>query len=134
MFRRKIKRKSRVDIIPMIDVLFFLLVFFMLFTTFKTTPFGLQIELPKAVTSQPQETEAFIVNITNEGSFYLQENRVDQEQLEVKIRQGIEKDPEMPVIIKADKNTPYRFVVNVMDVARKAGAYRLALASVKDGN
>lgn len=132
MFERKIRRKSRVDIIPMIDVLFFLLVFFMLFTTFKTTPFGLQIELPKAVTSQPQRTEAFIVHITSDGSFFLKNDVISAEQLEVKIRHEIEANPDLPVIIKADKNTPYRFVVNVMDIARKAGAYRLALASIKD--
>lgn len=132
MFERKIRRKSRVDIIPMIDVLFFLLVFFMLFTTFKTTPFGLQIELPKAVTSQPQRTEAFIVHITSDGSFFLKNDVISAEQLEVKIRHEIEANPDLPVIIKADKNTPYRFVVKVMDIARKAGAYRLALASIKD--
>jgi len=58
-FERTRKKSKSPDILPMIDVVFFLLVFFMIFTTIKTTPLGLDVELPKAVTGNPQDTSSF---------------------------------------------------------------------------
>jgi len=113
----------------MIDVIFFLLVFFMLFTTFKTTPTGLDINLPKAKTVNHQKQEQLIVNISSKGHIYLNDKLLTKAGLKDKIATKIKEDPATVVIIKADREVVYNEVVEVMDVARQVGAYKLALAA-----
>ena len=62
-FRRTGRRKPKVDIVPMVDVMTFLIVFFMLFTTFRTNPAGLDIKLPRAETATPQQATTTVVTI-----------------------------------------------------------------------
>jgi len=129
MFHRSTRKKSNIQILPMIDVIFFLLVFFMLFTTFKTTPTGLDINLPKAKTVNHQKQEQLIVNISSKGHIYLNDKLLTKAGLKDKIATKIKEDPATVVIIKADREVVYNEVVEVMDVARQVGAYKLALAA-----
>lgn len=125
--RRRVKR-IRLDIIPMIDVIFFLLVFFMLFTTFKTTPAGLNIELPKAVTAQEQQPSELVVNISKDGVMYVNGEQVTSQRLKALVKDRLKKQPDLFVIIKADKQALYDYVVQAMDDVRAVGGYRLGLA------
>ena len=59
-FRRTQRRKPRIDIVPMVDVMTFLIVFFMLFTTFRTNPAGLDIKLPRAETATAHKTSTTV--------------------------------------------------------------------------
>ena len=76
MFKTTLKKKSTINIIPMIDVIFFLLVFFMLFTTFKSSPTGIDLQLPRAVTVSQQDSENFIIDLDNNGRLYYQGNQI----------------------------------------------------------
>ncbi len=115
----------------MVDVMFFLIVFFMLFTTFRTNPAGLNIKLPRAVTATPQEQTRIVVVIDRQGQVYLNDRRTSIEGLRQDIGRSITKDPNEVVIIRADTTTRYSRLVEVMDAARLAGATRLALAAEK---
>jgi biopolymer transport protein ExbD len=130
-FRRAGRRKPRVDIVPMVDVMTFLIVFFMLFTTFRTNPAGLDIKLPRAETATAQQASTTVITIDKSGNVYLGDKKTSLDSLKVTINQRVQKNPNEIVVIRADSATSYQRLVDVMDVARLAGAGRLALAADK---
>ncbi len=134
MFKTTLKKKSSINIIPMIDVIFFLLVFFMLFTTFRTTPEGIEMQLPKAVTATEQNTENFIVQIDSEGNYYYQDQSLDLNQIISEAEAANNENTNLTIVISADKSTRYENVVSLMDGLRNVGITRLALAADKEGS
>ena len=135
MFKSNLKKKSNIQILPMIDVIFFLLVFFMLFTTFKTTPTGLEINLPKATTVTDQKEDLKVnLMIDKGGKLYFDDKLVAKDNLEFKLNKVINKSPDTLFIIKADQQVKYENIINLMDLVRKSGGYRLALAADKEGS
>jgi len=134
MFKTTLKKKSSINIIPMIDVIFFLLVFFMLFTTFRTTPEGIDMQLPKAVTATEQNTENFIVQIDADGNYYYDDQSLELNQIisEAELANG--ENANLTIVISADKNTRYENVVSLMDGMRNVGITKLALAADKEGS
>ena len=134
MFKTTLKKKSSINIIPMIDVIFFLLVFFMLFTTFRTTPEGIEMQLPKAVTATEQNTENFIVQIDSEGNYYYEDQSLELNQVISEAEVANNENTNLTIVISADKNTRYENVVSLMDGMRNAGITRLALAADKEGS
>lgn len=130
-FRRNRHKRPRVEMTPMVDVMFFLIVFFMLFTTFRTNPAGLNIRLPRAVTATPQQQARIVVVIDSQGEVYFNDRRTSMDGLRQDIGRSLKEDPNEVVIIRADSGTRYSRLVEVMDAARVAGASRLALAAEK---
>ena len=124
-FKTRLKDKPRIDIIPMIDVIFFLLIFFMLFTTFKTTPYGLDIKLPQSTTSTKNEDQSISVNIDKEGNFIFDDVRVSETEFGLIVKQKINLVPHIVAIINADKETPYDYVIQAIDIMRKSGVVRI---------
>jgi biopolymer transport protein ExbD len=129
---RQRPEKARIEIIPMIDVIFFLLVFFMISTLSMTINHGLPINLPKAVTSQKDLREGFNITVTQDGALFLNKEPVTLSELGQRIKTGVEQEPELVVIINADDQTLHGAIVSVMDEVRLAGVSRLAIA-VKPG-
>lgn len=134
MFKTTLKKKSTINIIPMIDVIFFLLVFFMLFTTFRTTPEGIEMQLPKAVTATEQNTENFIVQIDSEGNYYYEDQSLGLNQIISEAEVANNENTNLTIVISADRNTRYENVVSLMDGMRNVGITRLALAADKEGS
>lgn len=131
-FERTRKKGKGPDILPMIDVVFFLLVFFMIFTTIKTTPLGLDVELPKAVTGNPQDTSSFEVVVDKNGLFYVSGKTVTGAELRQALDQRLRVNPDVFVVVKADKEVMYEHVVNALDHIRGVGGYKLGLAVEQD--
>ncbi|MCL4515217.1 MAG: biopolymer transporter ExbD [Firmicutes bacterium] len=122
------RKKMRLEIIPMIDVLFFLLVFFMLFSTFKTNVTGLNINLPRAVTVTAQEQSKVVVTVARDGAFYLGRQQVDEQRLKAELHRALGSNGDAVVVIEADEAVLYKHLVAAMDAVRQAGGYRIALA------
>lgn len=122
------RKKMRLEIIPMIDVLFFLLVFFMLFSTFKTNVTGLNINLPRAVTVAAQEQSKVVVTVARDGAFYLGRHQVDEQRLKAELHRALGSNGDAVVVIEADEAVLYKHLVAAMDAVRQAGGYRIALA------
>ncbi|MFQ6618412.1 MAG: ExbD/TolR family protein [Fidelibacterota bacterium] len=116
------------DITPLIDCVFLLLIFFMVTTVFSTPP-GLKVDLPKAAESDmPPERDLNIV-ISEKGEMELNGEPVLPENLEEALRQGKELYNSRVLIIKADKRTFHGVVVDVMDAAKSVGIEELAIAT-----
>lgn len=127
-FERIRKRRSSPDITPMIDVVFFLLVFFMVFFTVRTAPLGLDVQLPRAVTGNPQASASFEVVVDKSGAFYVAGRRVSGTELRQVLSERLQVNPDTFVIVKADKEVRYEHVVSALDHVRGVGGYRLGLA------
>ena len=126
-----------INLTPLIDIVFLLLIFFMVSTTFERDS-ELSIELPQAsadpATRSPQSIE---VTIDARGRFYVGGRQLvnTQSQTLIKaLREASEGREAPPVVISADANTPHQSVVQVMDAARQLGLVRLTFATrvVKD--
>ncbi|MFW5996002.1 MAG: ExbD/TolR family protein [Halanaerobiaceae bacterium] len=129
MFKPTHNKKTSINIIPLIDVIFFLLVFFMLFTSFRTAPEGLEMQLPEAVTVTEQDQENLVIYINKDGDFYFQDEEMNIGQLSSIIEEEYNNNDQITVIINADRETRYKDVVTVMDNVRELGIYNLALAA-----
>lgn len=134
MFKSKLKKRPRIDIVPMIDVIFFLLVFFMLFTTFKTTPYGVDLQLPKATQVVKTQSVNILIHITSDGRLFLKDRPVSLDELKAQVKVQLEKKPDMTVVLKADENAKYKSLIQVMDAVSEVGGFNFALAAEKDEN
>ena len=120
-------KKARIEIIPMIDTVFFLLVFFMMASLSMTVYRGMSLSLPKAASGEPRQ-DRVSVSVTRDGVIYLDRDQVEPAQLTEKLRALHEKDPEVVVLVSADGDVAHRRVVEAMDAARLAGISKMAIA------
>ena len=125
--RRSIK-KARIEIIPMIDTIFFLLVFFMISTLSMTQFKGMPVNLPKASAGQQAPAESAAVTIDRNGRFFLNRQAIDKAALGDALRQQVVKNPEVLVVINADDGVEHGRVVEVMDIARSVNVAKMAIA------
>jgi biopolymer transport protein ExbD len=125
--RRTIKR-ARIEIIPMIDTIFFLLVFFMISTLSMARYGGLPVNLPKATTGQQPASESAAVTITPDGKVYIDKQEVARENIRTVLRQRLTANPGLLVLINADERVEHGRVVDVMDDARQAGVDKMVIA------
>jgi len=125
--RRTIKR-TRIEIIPMIDTIFFLLVFFMISTLSMARYSGLPVNLPKAATGQQPASESAAVTITPDGKVFIDKQEFPRESIRTLLQQRLSANPELLVLINADERVEHGRVVDVMDDARQAGVTKMAIA------
>jgi biopolymer transport protein ExbD len=125
--RRSIK-KARIEIIPMIDTIFFLLVFFMISTLSMTQFKGMPVNLPKAASGQQAPAESAAITIDKEGRIFLDREPVEKASLADLLIAKLATNPEMLVVINAEDAVEHGQVVEVMDIARGANVAKMAIA------
>ncbi len=125
--RRSIK-KARIEIIPMIDTIFFLLVFFMISTLSMTQFKGMPVNLPKAASGQQAPAESAAITIDKDGRLFLNQQAIDKAALGEALSQQLAKNAEMLVVINADDGVQHGQVVEIMDIARSANVAKMAIA------
>ncbi|NEQ95447.1 MAG: biopolymer transporter ExbD [Cyanothece sp. SIO2G6] len=120
---------SQINIVPMIDVIFAILTFFIISSLFLTRSEGLPVNLPKAQTSESQQNDKIVVTIDDEGQMSLNQEPVEFETLasEVVALQGDR--PNVLVTINADETVYHGIVVAVMDELRTLEGVRLGIAT-----
>ena len=126
--QRRSLKKARIEIIPMIDTIFFLLVFFMISTLSMTRFKGMAVNLPKAASGQQAPAESAAITIDKEGRLFLNKQAVEKNALGDALKQQLAKNAEMLVVINADDGVSHGQVVEVMDIARAASVAKVAIA------
>ncbi|HEY7251556.1 MAG TPA: biopolymer transporter ExbD [Methylomirabilota bacterium] len=126
-FRRRPPRKARIEIIPMIDTVFFLLVFFMMASLSMTVHGGIPVNLPKAAKAEAARAPVSI-SISREDVIYLEREAIEPAQLTARLQERVRTEPEVSVVIEADTDARHGRVVDVMDAARLAGISKMAIA------
>jgi biopolymer transport protein ExbD len=117
----------------MIDVIFFLLVFFMVSTLSMTINRGLPVNLPKAATSQKDLRDSFNITVMQDGMLFLNKEPTTLSALGQRVKTGLEQEPELTVIISGDDQALHGAIVAVLDEVRLAGVSRLAIAPSSPG-
>jgi len=121
-----------VNLTPLIDVVFILLIFFMVSTTFQRES-EIKIELPDASSEPVEEKEDVLeIVIDIEGHYFIGEQQVvntELETLKIAIQKFLGEQTEMPVVIRADRSTPYEAVVRAMDATAQLGLLQMSLAT-----
>jgi biopolymer transport protein ExbD len=126
--RRTVARRARIEIIPMIDVVFFLLVFFMMASLSMAVYSGMPVSLPRASTGRDAPADSKTITVARDGRAYLDREPVTLEQLGATLRGLAGANPSLAVVINADEEVTHGRVVSVLDEVRAAGVGRLAIA------
>jgi biopolymer transport protein ExbD len=125
------RRKNSVllDITPIVDTVFNLLIFFALSLNFVSTP-GIQVSLPKSSAQEiPQERKDLRIVMTAAGQIYVQQNPITLKKLAADLKSAAAAHRDTQILIQADQQVSHGKVVEVMDLARQAGLHRLAIVT-----
>jgi biopolymer transport protein ExbD len=135
-FKRQAKAQLEINLTPLIDVVFLLLIFFMVTTTF-TKETRLTVDLPEAQgVAQEQQQEQLEVTISAQGSFAVNGKSLvnnDAETLKTALFKMSGGDSSLPLVITADAVTPHQAVVTAMDVAGQLGILHLSITTQEPG-
>lgn len=120
-----------INIVPMIDVVFALLTFFIVSTLFLTRSEGLPVNLPQATTAKSQQQTRIAVTISPNGEIALNKRPVEISQLEIAVRTLVQANQQAVVVINADEKVQHGRLVTVMDEIRKIEGVKMAIATKK---
>lgn len=123
LFIRPKKPALSLDMTPMIDIVFQLLIFFMLSSSFLAP--SINLTLPKAVTRDDSKAQQIIVSVDQKGSIFLNTLEIPRESLKTALEEKLAKSEQKSVHLRGDAHMPYKFFVEVMDLARQAGASQI---------
>lgn len=130
--RPRRRRSTGVDITPLIDVVFLLLIFFMVSTTFEQET-QISIELPEATGEKSEKAPLELeITVDREGIFYVNDLEVVNTRIETlksAIRNAVGEKRDIPVIINADAKTPHQAVMTVMDAASQLGLLHMTFTA-----
>lgn len=124
-FSRPKKPALSLDMTPMIDIVFQLLIFFMLSSSFLAP--SINLTLPKAVTRDEAKTQQIIVSVDQKGNVFLNTLEIPWERLKGALEEKLTKSEQKSVHLRGDAHMPYKFFVEVMDLARQAGASQISI-------
>jgi len=122
-------KRARIEIVPMIDTIFFLLVFFMIASLAMTTMRGMPVNLPKSSTARDRSSVRTVITITKTGRYYVDKRLVRFGDLRPVLSSKLKENPKLGVIINCDKKQNWGRGIEVMDEARRAGAENLTIAT-----
>jgi biopolymer transport protein ExbD len=127
-FEGRKRIRTYLNIAPLIDIVFLLIIFLMLSSHFVAQP-GIKITLPTAVTAKLHPEEDIVIYITEDNNLYLNEEEVTLDNLLDKLRMKVGEAKKKTVIIKADEKVDLGLAVKVIDIARQAGAEGLVIST-----
>ena len=122
-------KQPDLNIIPMIDIMFFLLVFFMLSTMYMVEQKTIPVNLPQVTSATIDNKTNFTVTLKDDGSIYLEDQQTDIQTLLMQATKEQKNNPSFAIIIRADKDINYDKVVSFIDTLKKAGITRFGLAT-----
>jgi len=123
------------ELTPLIDVVFLLLIFFMLATTFMDPERSIELELPQAESgAEPQpEPDELVLNVLADGRVFFREGELGENQLIDLLRGTAQRDPETPITIRGHRAARHEMIVRVMDACGLAGLTNLAVGTTSEG-
>ena len=124
--RNKIIRGA-LDITPLVDLVFLLIIFFLLSTTFRITP-GIKIDLPQASSQKiVSEKKEITLSIDQVGVVYFNKDPVEPDILTSRLATAAQEDPDTTVLIKGDRAAGFGFVVDLLGMVKDSGLHRIAI-------
>ena len=128
VFETTKKRLTTFAAISLTDIVFLLLIFFLLSSTFVVQP-GIKVRLPKAITATAESKGRIHVTITAEKDIFLNQEKVTKTDLGRQIFRLLQEDQEQVVVIQADKDLTLETTIEVIDIVKMAGAEKFIIAT-----
>jgi biopolymer transport protein ExbD len=126
----KSPRKIGINLTPLIDVLFILIIFFTVSSTFLEQP-GIELKLPEAESSQSHTAQKIIIYVDKDENLFLNDDSVTIENLVKSVESLISAQTDKSVVLHADQQVPHGIIINIMDRLRKQGIYKIVISTVK---
>jgi|SRR5690606_3115203 biopolymer transport protein ExbD len=123
--------EAQIDLTPMLDVVFIMLIFFIVTSTFVKES-GVDVTRPQAETSVVTESNAIQIGITAANQVFMDKRQIDKRAIRANVERGLAENPGASVIIVADKDSNTHTLIDVMDQARLAGATSVSVAAEND--
>lgn len=123
------RKTPELNIIPMIDIMFFLLVFFMLSTMYMIDLKTIPVKLPKAASAATDTSTTFAVSMKSDGSIYLGDAPTELNALVMQASMEQKNNPNFAVVIRAERDIDYGKVITLIDKLKSAGVTRFGLAT-----
>jgi len=127
----KSRKQLSVDIAPLMDMVFILLIFFIVTSTF-TRETGVDVSKPKAQSASEVQKESIMIAITRSGTIHVNERQVNLKGLEDVLRQMLLKNPGREVVVIADRESNTGVLVSVIDAANLAGTKKVSIAAMAE--
>ena len=122
------EEESAIDMTPMLDVVFIMLIFFIVTASFVKES-GIEVNRPDAQTATKQDRANILIAIDANGEIWINRRRVEEDQVRANIERLHAENPQGSVVIQADRDATTRKLVAVMDASRHAGVYNVSIAA-----
>jgi biopolymer transport protein ExbD len=130
---RRAWQKPEVIIIPMIDIMFFLLVFFMMSTLYMVQVKTVDVDMPQAASAETQLAVSYVVTMKRDGSLYLEDQPVTEAALLDRAAAENQRSAKFSVVVRADQGLDYGMVVGLLDKFKARGITHIGLAAADGG-
>jgi biopolymer transport protein ExbD len=121
------KKKARIEIIPLIDIMFFLLASFMMVSLSQVHMKGIKVNLPTGSSGQTQSKRDYIsVSVDKDGHYFFDKNEMTDADLQTRLNQVHQSDPDAKVFLRGDRDTAHLNVTHLLDMLRSAGFYKIS--------
>ncbi len=121
------QKKARLEIVPLIDIMFFLLASFMMVSLTMTKQHTISVNLPAAKSSQNNlKPDNVSLSVNAQGQIFLEKNAITLEMLETTLKERLKANPELPVYISGDAATPHGAMIAVLDYVKRCGVTKVA--------
>ena len=131
---RRSFEKPEVMIIPMIDIMFFILVFFMLSTLYMVNLKTVDINLPKAQHAELRTMAPYLVTMKKDGSLWLEDKKMEEGQLLRKAENEARRNPHFSVVMRVEREVDYGKVIQLLDKFKSIGVTRFGLGAESGGS
>ena len=122
------EENENIDLTPMLDVVFIMLIFFIVTASFVKEA-GIDVNRPEAATAVKKERASILVAISDEGEIWINKRQVDVRAVQANIERLKAENPQGSVVIQADKKATTDTLIKVMDAARAAGVFDVSIAA-----
>lgn len=126
--RRASRQSLELNIAPLIDMVFILLIFFLVTTSFVRET-GVDVQRPSATTAVSKDRATLLVAVTADDQIYVERSLIDIRALRIYVERALAENPEGSVVIVADRSSRTGTAIQVMDACRQAGAEDVAIAA-----
>jgi biopolymer transport protein ExbD len=124
------KRKVTLNLTSLIDVLFILIIFFSVSSTFLEQP-GIELKLPEAESSEAHAAQRVIIYVDREGNIFLNDNPIEMVALADAVESLISAQTEKSVVLRADTETKHGTVISIMDLLRRKSIFKIVVSTEK---
>lgn len=130
-FRRHLKVKSSVELTSAVDVVFLLVIFFMVSSTFIMNP-GMKIDLPRSKTADARPGRDIVITVRGNDAIFVNADPVRLEALPDVLRRRLQEENKDMVVIRGDRTISYQTLISVMDACRSVGITRINLSTERE--